>query len=220
MGCPKERRITMDVDAYIGEIRTTGFDFAPVGWLLCFGQYLPVSEYPELYSVIGTLYGGDGRNNFRLPDLRGHCALGAGTGRGLSARRQGSSGGTETATINATTMAAHTHAATAQVSNVQTATRSLEARMRCTQSGTDLSADPAGRVYGKPSGTNRIYGPPDGQYYMREDGVVIDQIDLAVIGNVTVENANTGQSQAHDNMMPSLTLNYIIAYQGEYPVRQ
>lgn len=209
----------MDVDAYIGEIRTTGFDFAPVGWLLCFGQYLPISEYTALFSIIGTMYGGDGRTSFRVPDLRGCCALGAGTGTGLTTRRQGISGGAETAIINATTMAAHTHAATAQVANIQTATRSLEARLRCTQSGSGLDTDPAGRAYGKPSGTNKLYAPSDGQYYMKEDGVVIDRLNLAVMGNVTVENANTGLSQAHDNMMPSLTVNYIIAYEGEYPSR-
>ena len=209
----------MDVDAYIGEIRTTGFDFAPVGWLLCFGQYLPISEYTALYSVIGILYGGDGRTNFRVPDLRGCCALGAGAGIGLTTRRQGVSGGAEGATINATTMAAHTHSATAQVTNIQTVSRSLEARMRCNQSGSDLAGDPAERVYGKTSGSSRLYAPPDGPHYMKENGVVIDRIDLAVTGNVTVENANTGLSQAHDNMMPSLTVNFIIAYDGEYPSR-
>lgn len=209
----------MDVDAYIGEIRTTGFDFAPVGWLLCFGQQLPISEYTVLFSVIGTLYGGDGRTSFNVPDLRGCCALGAGAGKGLTTRRQGMSGGAETAVINAATMAAHTHAATAQVANIQTISRSLEARMRCTQSSSDLNTDPAGKAYAKPSGTNKLYAAPDGQYYMKEDGAVIDRIDLAVTGNVTVENANTGLSQAHDNMMPSLTVNYIIAYDGEYPSR-
>jgi len=55
--------------SYIGEIRMFGGNFAPVDWFFCSGQLLPISEYEELFNLIGTTYGGDGQNTFALPNL-------------------------------------------------------------------------------------------------------------------------------------------------------
>jgi microcystin-dependent protein len=57
-------------EAYLGEIRMFGGDFAPRGWARCHGQLLPIAEHAPLYSLIGTTYGGDGVETFALPDLR------------------------------------------------------------------------------------------------------------------------------------------------------
>jgi microcystin-dependent protein len=64
-------------EAYIGEIRDFGFAYAPVNWVPCDGRSLPISEYSELFAVIGTIYGGDGVDNFAVPDLRGRIAIGS-----------------------------------------------------------------------------------------------------------------------------------------------
>jgi microcystin-dependent protein len=61
--------------AYLGEIRMFGFNFAPVGWAQCEGQLLPIAQYTALFSLLGTIYGGDGRTTFALPDLRGHAPV-------------------------------------------------------------------------------------------------------------------------------------------------
>lgn len=82
-------------DEYLGEILTVGFNFCPRGTLEADGRLLPISQNSALFSLLGTLYGGDGRTTFALPDLRGRVIVGAGQGPGLTERRQGERGGTE-----------------------------------------------------------------------------------------------------------------------------
>ena len=96
-------------DAYIGEIRMVGFNFAPVGWVECNGQILSISQNTALYSLLGTMYGGDGQTTFAVPDLRSRVPVGAGQGTGLSNYTQGSKGGYETVTLTLNHLPAHTH---------------------------------------------------------------------------------------------------------------
>lgn len=97
------------MEGVIGEIRMFGGNFAPRNWALCDGQLLSISQHQALFSILGTMYGGDGRTTFALPDLRGRVPLHEGTGPGLSRRRLGEKGGTETNTLNANQMPAHGH---------------------------------------------------------------------------------------------------------------
>ena len=83
-------------EPFVGEIRMFAGNFAPRGWAFCDGQLLAISQNDALFSVIGTLYGGDGRTTFALPDLRGRVPIHAGQGPGLSERPLGSKGGVET----------------------------------------------------------------------------------------------------------------------------
>ena len=83
-------------DEYLGEILTVGFNFCPRGTLEADGRLLPISQNTALFSLLGTMYGGDGRTTFALPDLRGRVVVGAGQGPGLTERRQGERGGVET----------------------------------------------------------------------------------------------------------------------------
>lgn len=96
-------------DPYIGEIRLFAGNFAPVGWAPCDGRTLPISEYEALFTLIGTTYGGDGMQNFALPDLRGRVALSVGQGPGLSNYTLGAKGGVEEVTLNTSQYPAHTH---------------------------------------------------------------------------------------------------------------
>lgn len=96
-------------DPFIGEISIIAESFAPQGWLFCNGQQLPIPQYQELYAVIGTLYGGDGRATFALPDLRGRAPMGQGQGPGLTNRAIGKTGGTNTVTLDTSKMPSHTH---------------------------------------------------------------------------------------------------------------
>ena len=65
-------------EPFLSEIRIMSFSFAPRGWALCNGQLLPINQNQALFSILGTTYGGDGRVNFALPDLRGRAAMGQG----------------------------------------------------------------------------------------------------------------------------------------------
>jgi microcystin-dependent protein len=88
-------------------------DIIPPGWLGCDGVQLLIADYPDLYEVIGTRFGGDGIDNFNLPDLRGRVAVGFGQGIGLTNRTIGMKGGEERHTLTVSELAAHNHTATA-----------------------------------------------------------------------------------------------------------
>lgn len=96
-------------DPFVGQIIAVGFNFAPVGWALCQGQLLPISENPTLFNLIGTTFGGDGQSTFALPDLRGRAALGMGQGTGLGSYVLGQLGGVESAALTSATIGSHTH---------------------------------------------------------------------------------------------------------------
>jgi microcystin-dependent protein len=104
-------------DPFIGEIKIVGFNFAPYGWAFCNGQLLSIQQNTALFSLLGTTYGGDGRTNFGLPNLQGRVPVDAGSGPGLTPRTLGDSGGVTTVTLNASTMAPHTHVPMAVKSN-------------------------------------------------------------------------------------------------------
>jgi microcystin-dependent protein len=96
-------------NAFLGTIRLVGFNFAPVGWALCQGQTLSISQNSALFALLGTFFGGDGRQTFNLPDLRGRIAVGQGQAPGLSPYAQGQTGGQEAVALNTPQAPAHTH---------------------------------------------------------------------------------------------------------------
>lgn len=107
-------------EPFVGEIRMFAGNFAPRGWAFCDGQLLAVSQNDALFSLLGTIYGGDGRTTYGLPDLRGRIPIHAGSGPGLSNRRLGSKAGTEKETITVNQLPSHNHtwkATTANASN-------------------------------------------------------------------------------------------------------
>ncbi len=170
-------------EPFVGEIRMFAGNFAPRGWAFCDGQLLAVSQNDALFSLLGTIYGGDGRTTFGLPDLRGRIPLHQGTGPGLSARRLGSKGGAENVTLTTNQLASHTHDWNANTADATTAA-------------------PQGKVIAAGVGAN-----------------LYRQVDQNTsLASTTI--ANTGGSQRHTNLMPTLCINYIIALVGIYPSRQ
>lgn len=93
---------------FVGEIRMTGFNFAPVGWAFCNGQTLSISEYDTLFNLIGTTYGGDGVTNFQLPNLQGRIPFHQGTLNG-NTMVIGQLSGSETVTLTPTQIPTHSH---------------------------------------------------------------------------------------------------------------
>ena len=96
-------------DPFVGEIRVFPFNFAPLGWAMCNGQVLPISQNTALFSLLGTQFGGNGTSNFALPNLQGSVPLGQGQGPGLTDRIIGEAGGSAAVTLLVSEIPAHSH---------------------------------------------------------------------------------------------------------------
>src|SRR5687767_9521637 len=93
-------------EPFLSEIRIMSFVFAPKGWALCNGQLLPINQNQALFSLLGTTFGGDGRVNFALPDLRGRTPIHVGSGHTL-----GEKGGEQAHTLSIAELPTHAHVA-------------------------------------------------------------------------------------------------------------
>src|SRR5210317_1836419 len=91
-------------EPFLAEVKIVGFDFPPRGWATCDGQILPINQNQSLYSLLGTMYGGDGRTTFALPDLRGRTPV-----HRTSGYTQGAKAGQETHTLTMNQMPQHSH---------------------------------------------------------------------------------------------------------------
>jgi microcystin-dependent protein len=94
---------------FLGEIRIFTGNFPPTGWAFCNGQLLPISQNTALFSLLGTMYGGNGTTTFALPNLQASVPLGQGQGPGLTPRTWGETGGESAVSLLASEMPAHTH---------------------------------------------------------------------------------------------------------------
>ena len=103
-------------EPFLSEVRLMSFEFAPKGWALCNGQLLPINQNQALFSLLGTTFGGDGRVNFALPDLRGRTPIHVGSGHTLGER-----GGEQAHTLSIAELPQHTHVAQATSGNATTA---------------------------------------------------------------------------------------------------
>jgi len=180
------------MEGTIGEIRLFAGNFAPRTWAFCQGQLLAISSNTALFSIIGCTYGGDCRTTMGLPDLRGRMPIGVGTGPGLSTRQLGARSGAETTTLNTLNLPNHTH-----ILNVNVAIpASAEEGNSESPVGNVMAAVEEGTPYHTGSGEEAMAGPA-----------------------VTATAANTGGSQAANNMQPWVGLHYIICLQGMFPSR-
>jgi microcystin-dependent protein len=102
---------------FLAEIRIFPFNFAPRGWAFCDGQILPISQNTALFALLGTMYGGDGRSNFALPNLQGSSPMHVGQGPGLSLRDQGETAGETVVTLLQSEMPVHPHTAMANANS-------------------------------------------------------------------------------------------------------
>jgi len=96
-------------DPFVAEIRIFPFNFAPKGWAFCNGQILPISQNTALFSLLGTIYGGDGKSTFALPNMEGNAPMHPGQGPGLSLHDLGETGGSQTVSLLESEIPAHSH---------------------------------------------------------------------------------------------------------------
>ncbi len=206
----------MPVDPLIGEIAIYPYNFPPKWWAYCEGQYITISNNTALFSLIGITFGGDGRTNFRLPDLRGRTPVGIGTGLGLIPIRWGEYGGVESVTLDISKMPAHTHAAAVAISpssHSHTATLYGEAVDATSQ-------NPSGKMLAKPTNSDnsvKTYVPPDPKENkeMMSESIIVT--DTALSASAQIQ--DTGGNAAFGIRNPYVGLNYCIAMAGAYPSR-
>jgi microcystin-dependent protein len=178
---------------YLGQVQLFGFNFAPLGWALCHGQTLSISQYAALFSVIGTYYGGNGTSTFQLPNLQGAVAIGAGEGAGLSPYSVGETGGTSTVQVLSSQMPPHNHPFAAS-----------------TATGTTATAAGAQLGVGRYAASGKSGTSYDAYLYSSNQpttGLAPQSVSVA------------GGNLSHNNMQPYLALSYCIAMTGVFPTR-
>ena len=176
---------------YLGQVMLVGFGFAPKYWAQCNGQLLSIQQNTALFSLLGTYYGGNGVQNFALPDLRGRTPVGAGSSvdPGWQPNMvQGQVGGVENVTLNSAQVPSHTHQVRAST-------------------GPGNNRVPSARVFAQSTNTAGAALP----LYAPAGGTTV-QLNPATV-------AQAGQSQPHPNMQPYTALNFCIALSGIYPSR-
>ncbi len=177
---------------FLGQITLFPYNFAPLGWAMCEGQLLSISQNTALFSLLGTQFGGNGTSNFALPDLRGRVPIGQGQGPGLSVYDMGSQQGQESVTLTTATVPAHSHAfpafAVAATTNA-----------------------PNGALPAEGQGSGRGGAFPVNTYSASGTAA-----SLAAAGQVAPV---TSGGAPHNNLQPYLTLNWCIALQGIFPSR-
>lgn len=180
------------MEPYLGEIRL--FSFAPAtrtvtGWMLCDGRTLAINQWQALFALLGTAYGGDGKTNFKIPDLRSRVPMHRGVLDGTT-YAQGTSGGAETVQLTATQLPSHSHDVKAtQASSKQTYTASNAL---------------FGTVSSKKATPAKVYAP-------------FSATTKVALHPLTVESA--GNSTGHPNMQPYLAIGYFMCSAGLWPSR-
>lgn len=193
------------MDAFLAMIAYFGFNFVPMGWAICDGHTLSVVQNSALYSLLGFTYGGDGVNNFGLPDLRGRVVVGQGIssiGTHTLYSMGNTTTGVESLTLSTAQMPIHNHAAT-----IGTASATIKAN-----STLGTSANPTTRA-------NVIATVTSGSLYNgTAPDITLNVGGGAVTGTVTV--ATNGNSAPVSVMQPYCVLNACICTMGLYPTRE
>lgn len=182
------------MEGYIGEIRLFAGNYAPLGWAFCDGTLYSIATYTATFSILGTIYGGDGHTTFAVPDLRGRIAVGTGTGIAagvaFSNITLGEMGGKESVTMTSLQMPAHNHSATATIR---------------------FPASVAGGGEAFTSGS--ILGGMQGAYSSQAaDTYLAPESATSVLSTV-------GSNIPFDIIQPVMAANYIICLEGIYPSR-
>jgi microcystin-dependent protein len=189
-------------EQFLAELMIVSFNFAPRGWALCNGQFLPINQNQALFSLLGTQFGGNGQTTFALPDLRGRVAINEGTSSEGTPYVVGEAGGGETVTLAAAEIPSHTHAATVT-------TPLAAAAPQCFSGGANKRSPVGAGLAMEASGVTALYSATHDSD-LRADAVRFD-------GTGAISNA--GGSQPHANLQPYLALQFCISLQGVFPGR-
>ncbi|WP_255988623.1 phage tail protein [Chitinolyticbacter albus] len=203
------------MEPFLGEIKMVGFNFAPRGYAQCAGQQMSIAQNSALFSLLGTMYGGNGQTTFGLPDYRGRSPVGMGQGPGLTPITQGEAAGVESTTLTVAQMPAHTHIAqAAPFSASLTGQISVPAATTGTTQAAPGNTTVLGPIAaGGRAGTLYATTPAD---------TTLAPFDATLTGQITPSAptlAATGGSQPIPLRTPFLGTNFVIATEGVFPSR-
>jgi len=207
----------------MGGIIMFGGNFAPKDWAFCDGQLIAISQNQALYAILGNIWGGDGRTNFALPDMRSRVPIGIGRGVGLTEVYQGQMRGIEAVTLNAAHMATHSHEATftgtggGGAGATATAVVNVAATATTTTATGNFLAGPT-----VPSGKDVIHA--NGFASASDTTLSTDAVQVTVTGGSGITGGNvyvqqSGSSQPFSIQNPNLGMPYLVALQGIFPSR-
>ncbi|MBL4690882.1 MAG: tail fiber protein [Rhodospirillales bacterium] len=207
------------MDTFMGFIAAFGFNFAPRDWAGCNGQLLGISDNQALFALLSTFYGGDGRTNFNLPDVRGRTMIGFGQTPGLDAYQIGSRSGLNRHQIKTSQMPSHTHVADVTAgSGGGPATGTLSASTNDGANPQPLQGDYlAATTKGRSDRSNTYIDAAN-----KGTTVTLGGLDISGGGGgslPTVTNQPTGGTTPIPLMQPFIAINYCIAIQGTFPSR-
>jgi microcystin-dependent protein len=194
-------------DPYLGEIIYMANNFCPRGWAEANGQLVSISQEQALFSLLGTMYGGNGQTNFALPDLRGRVPVHAGQGIGLSAISQGESGGSEHEQLSFAQMPAHSHTATTSAADIQ-----VTSTLRASTSGATTKS-PAGGALAVAKQPTYASGSPTASM---AGGSVQSTVTGTLTTTVDATNSGTDKVPVRD---PYVGIKACIAMVGVFPSR-
>ena len=167
-------------DPFVGEIQIFGFNYAPYGWMACNGATLQIQQYPALYSLINTTYGGDGKTTFMLPNLVSRAACSQGTGTNLTPRAIGQSFGQAAVTLTSEQMPSHTH--TMNIFAVADNKQAAPVNNGCLSTPSKASAYAATATSGTTFASNTIGNTGSGQPHENLQPVLPLNFCIAVFG--------------------------------------
>lgn len=130
-------------EPFLGQIACFPYNFVPRGWAPLEGQILSIAQNTALFSLLGTMYGGNGQTTFALPDMRGRVMISSGQGPGLSFKNVGEMSGTETNTLTTANLPAHQHMVAPAASNSDATSVSPTGLVPAAKSRTPLYTDGA-----------------------------------------------------------------------------
>lgn len=202
--------------AFIGEIATYGFDYAPRGWTHCNGSVVQVQQNQAMFALIGTLYGGDGRVTFQLPNLNSRMPVGAalsGIAPGLTSYSLGDRPGHETWVLSQSSLPTHSHHANFTSASPPSYAVDIESY----DSGADKQQPVAGDLLA--AGTDLRFRSPGG--FAEPEKVQVGS--LTAFGDdllaATVDLGHVGSGRAFQMRSPVTAVNFCICEDGVFPPR-
>ncbi|WP_440056924.1 phage tail protein (plasmid) [Pseudoalteromonas sp. T1lg65] len=203
----------MSEGAYQCEMMPFAGNFAVRDYAECRGQYMAIAQYQAVYSLLGTIYGGDGRTTFALPDLRGRSPIGYGQAPGLEPFRLGQTPGQESIRLNVNQLPSHTHMAQTHVSVVSKATATLAVA----ENPANLQTPNEDCYIGTAQNPSFFKSTPLSKEQLVE--IKGPEVDVQSAASAIVNILSTGTGNDIDIRNPSVAINWQICILGLYPSR-
>ncbi len=208
---PGSANATCSPETYQGAICWTAATYCPEGFAMAAGQTMQIADYQSLYSLLGIAYGGDGRATFKLPDLRGRAAIGAGVGTGLQPVTRGQQLGAETVALSANQLPPHNH-------TVDLAGISIQGTLKAVSDTGDQTTPEGNMAASRPESGGR----PPARLPLYAASATTTMHPNALHLTVGPRSIDTGASGGENRLPlrePQLVVNACISLTGPYPPR-